>query len=184
MRPLTCQKAEQLIVKELDDGLDPSAQTRLNDHLAGCSLCRAFRVECENLFADVKTDYPEDPGDEFWRMYDVSLNAKLREKEMRPRSVWGWNVVGALAAAGVAVLVFALSVGDFRNAPTMDPAVSAAVIEDLNELYGPVGEDYYPSGISNLSAESMAKIAASGSTYDGIVTTWFEVEDESNHLLL
>lgn len=184
MKTLTCENAEKLLIRDLDEGLNPADHARLEDHLVGCSACCELREQFRDLLVAVKADVPEDPGEHYWRMYDVSLDAKLREEEMRPRTVFGWRVVGAFAAAGVIILAAALGVIDFKKPGTMDPVVSAAVMEDLTELYGPIPEGDSLFIGRGVPVETFSLVASDGMTYDDVETTWFEVEDDRNHLFL
>lgn len=184
MRTLTCDNAEKLIVRDLDEGLDSADQTRLDNHLAGCSACRQLRRQFKTLFASVESDVPQDPGEEFWRMYDVSLEAKLREKDMSPRTFFGWRFAGAFVAAVAILLAASLGVINLRGPTTVDPTVSAAVMEDLTELYGPVPDEPYLFIGRRVPVESIAEVVSKRTNYDDVVTTWFEVEDERNHLFL
>ncbi len=181
MRPLTCRNVEELIVRDLDEGLDAADRARLEDHLQECSECCRLQEQFKHLFSAVRADVPEEPGEDFWRMYDVSLEAKLREKEVRRGTLFGWRVVGAFVAAGVILVAAALGVVNFRDTSPVDPFVSAAVMEDLTELYGPVPERYSPYGTGAAAENIVSKVASGATSYDDLETTWFEVEDERNH---
>jgi hypothetical protein len=182
MRKLTCTNIEELVIRDLDAGLGDEERSLLEAHLLDCAACRELQHEMTGLMAALKTDAPEDPGEEYWRRYDLSLDAKLREKEMN-RSAWGlrWK----LTAAAICVVLAVFAAWKYSLRPDQDaqtlPARTLALVEDLNELYGPVEEDRYASvDILVASIPSDSRIAFLN---DGLMT-WFEAEDEADNLLL
>jgi hypothetical protein len=183
MRKLTCTSIEELVVRDLDAGLDDKERALLDAHLLDCAACRELRQEMTGLIAALKADAPEDPGEEYWRRYDLSLDAKLREKEMN-RSAWGlrWK----LAAAAICVVLAVFAVWEYSMRPDQDgqtlPSRTLALVQDLNELYGPVEEDRFAS----VDIQTVAAIPADSRIAflnDGLMT-WFEAEDEADNLLL
>ena len=184
MKTLSCEHAEKLIVRDLDEGLNPADRARLEEHLTGCAECCRLREQCRNLFHQLEADVPQDPGEDFWRMYEVSLDAKLREREMRPGGVFPWRVAGALLAAGLIVIAVGLGVFDLEDRTSLNPAVSVAVMEELTELYGPAAEDQHLFMGLGFPDEVISRVSSNGTTYDDVEITWFEVEDERNNLFL
>ncbi|MBM4326159.1 MAG: zf-HC2 domain-containing protein [Deltaproteobacteria bacterium] len=183
MKKLMCARAEELLVRDLDAGLTDTERALLETHLTGCAACAELRQEISGLIAALKTDSPADPGEEYWHRYDLSLEAGLREKEINPGV---WVLRWKLAAAALCVVLVVLAAREFTGRPDRDaqtlPARALALVEDLREIYGPVEEDRYLSmDIGNDAAfPGDFRIAFLN---DGF-TNWFEVEDESDNLLL
>ena len=65
MKTHECNEAEKLIVADLDEGLKPSEQERLEHHLRLCAPCRQVREESLTLLSAIASDLPEEPGEEF-----------------------------------------------------------------------------------------------------------------------
>ena len=64
----------------------------------------------------------------------------------------------------------------------MDKRVAMLLIQDLNGLYGPVGGEFaIPSSPSNQLLDALTPEV---SRSDDTLGTWFEVEDESDDLLM
>ncbi|MFZ5868222.1 MAG: zf-HC2 domain-containing protein [Thermodesulfobacteriota bacterium] len=183
MKKLTCTNIEELVIRDLDAGLDDRERVALDAHVLECATCRELRQEMARLIAALKTDAPEDPGEEYWRRYDLSLDAKLREKEMN-RNAWGlrWK----LAAAAICVVLAVFAAWEYSMRLDQDgqtlPSRTLALVEDLNELYGPVEEDRYASAdvqaVAIISADSRIAFLNDG------LMIWFEAEDEADNLLL
>ena len=57
-------------------------------------------------------------------------------------------------------------------------------MEDLNDFYGPASEEDSLQLHPAFSFESMTKLTYQESNYEDLETTWFEMEDETNHLFL
>ncbi|MEJ2715670.1 MAG: zf-HC2 domain-containing protein [Deltaproteobacteria bacterium] len=182
MRKLDCTKAEELIIRDLDEGLDREMAALLESHVSHCSSCRDFREEAASLLASVAADVPDDPGEDFWRYYDVSLEARLREKSLSRPWGFGLKLAGVILAGILAVLVVRWGLMEPQKPRMMDNRVAMLLIQDLNGLYGPVGEEFaIPANPPNQLLEALTPEV---SRSDDALVTWFEVEDESDDLLL
>jgi Putative zinc-finger len=180
MKKLDCSEAEKLIVFDLDGSLDPDNKDFLESHVRACDSCRRMREEFRTLFSTVAADVPPDPGEEFWRRYDSTLTAALREKEAH--AGWGlrWKLVGALFAAVLAVTAIFTSLHDFESTqPLKQLSQEKLVIRELAKLYGPSSEEFLQT-----SKDSAVLTDANFSQSDDTVLDWFEVEDEPNNLFL
>jgi hypothetical protein len=191
MKNLNCRKAEEWIVTDLDEGLEHERRLILEDHLLGCASCRKMREETELLLSEVATDAPEDPGEAFWKLYRVSLDARLRERDVsRSWGFWwtrargfGWKPASVFA---MAILVFVIiSIGIFHPRsfrPSTDEALSPQLIGELNQLYGPVSDElpYYALTAGDAQFSQVSR----SSVLDDSSVEWFEVEDEPNPLFL
>jgi hypothetical protein len=183
MKNLNCRKAEEWIVTDLDEGLEHEKRLILEDHLLGCASCRKMREDTESLLSDVAADVPEDPGEAFWRYYRISLDARLRDRDI-PRS-WGfwWKPASVFA---MAILVFVIiSIGIFHPRsfrPSIDEAEASQLIGELNQLYGPDSDDLTYFAVTAGDAQ-LAQVSRS-SVLDESFVEWFEVEDEPNQLFL
>lgn len=181
MKRLDCGEVEKLIVFDLDEGLDPDKKELLESHVQGCASCMKVWEEYRSLFSSVEADVPPEPGEEFWRRYDSTLAAALREKETQA-GYWGfrWNMAGALFAAVLAVAAVFTSFYDFQNVGVQKQTVAEKlVIQELDGLYGPASEDLLPT-----LRDSMVVTEAKISRSDDTVLEWFEVEDGPSNLLL
>jgi hypothetical protein len=181
MKRLDCSEAEKLIVFDLDEGLDLENKERLESHLQACASCIKAREQFRVLFSSVATDVPPDPGDEFWRHYDYTLAAAIREKET-DAGWWGlrWKMAGGLLAAVLAIAAVFTSLYDFERKTIVEqPGVEKLVIQELNELYGPSSDE-----ISSTLRDSAVLTEAKTSRGDDTVFEWFEVEDENSNFLL
>lgn len=184
MKTRECNEAEELVVVELDEGLTPSQQGRLENHLRRCAPCRQVREETLALMSSIASDLPEEPGEEFWKLYYQSLDARLREKELKP--AWGlwWKAAGVLVAAVIAVVVIRVTVFQPDNRQTVDlRAMSPDLIRELGQVYGPTAEELPSSSVygDKLLSVGDAKLAA---RLDDNDLQWFEVEDETGSLFL
>lgn len=182
MRKLHCTKAEELIIRDLDEGLDSEPLALLESHISQCPSCRRFKEEMSSLLASVAADVPEDPGEDFWRYYDVSLQARLQEKSVSRSWGFGLRLAGVVMAGILAVLVVRWGVMEPQEPKMMDNRVAMLLIQDLNGLYGPVRDEFViPSSPSNGLLDALTPEL---SRDDGALGTWFEVEDESDDPLL
>jgi hypothetical protein len=185
MKRLDCSEAEKLIVFDLDESLDADEKESLESHVRNCPSCMRTREEFRALFSSVVADVPRDPGEDFWRRYDSTLAAALREKE-QSAGWWGfrWRIAGALFATIFAAAVVFTSLHDW-NTPQTAPEIAGQtvagklLIQELDELYGPSSEDYLPT-LKDSAMLTEAKITRGDETVLG----WFEVEDESGNSLL
>lgn len=182
MSKFDCAKAQELIIRDLDEGLDEERLALMESHVGQCSSCRRFREEMSSLLASVAADVPEDPGEDFWRYYDVSLEARLQEKRLRRPWGFGLKLAGVLTAALLALLVVRWGVMEPQEPSMTDNRVAMLLIQDLNGLYGPITDEYtIPVGVSPQALEALAPQVSSGNDSLG---DWFEVEDESDDLFL
>jgi hypothetical protein len=189
MRNIDCGKAEEFIVTDLDEGLGHKERLILEHHLSGCASCSGMRNQTKLLLSDLTTDTVQDPGEAFWRYYRVSLDARLRDRDISSSSVFGWTrawgigwkPVGVLA---MAILILIISVGIFDTwnfRPSIDSTLSAQLVGELNQLYGPVTEE---QAYFTVATEEMRYPQASQLVSDDSSVEWFEVEDEPNQLFL
>ncbi|MBI4963882.1 MAG: zf-HC2 domain-containing protein [Desulfomonile tiedjei] len=183
MKTIPCAKATDLIVRELDEGLDSLDKHALESHVRGCTHCQEWREETAGILASIAADVPEDPGEQFWKYYDSSLQARLREIE--PKNSWGffWKAFGAVALAGTVFAVIWLAEFD-PSTNRLDQSgtnMAEALFQELEELYGPVADENLTSTLVHdyKVAFSDLKIPQSDEEIPG----WFEVEDELHQLL-
>ena len=182
MRKLNCHQAEKLIIQDLDGVLDPGRAIDLEAHLRDCSGCRQFKEEMSSILSTVAADLPDEPGEHYWTNYRVSLEAQLAEKEAQPRWSLMLKAAGALVAAGLVCLIIWLGEFEIGHQPVTDRTARLEVIEDLNVVYGPTDPETGSSAI--VSGQMVKALGQKATGYDEGYLSWFEVEDESNHLLL
>jgi predicted anti-sigma-YlaC factor YlaD len=191
MKSLNCRKAEEWIVADLDEGLNDEKRLILEDHLSGCASCRKMREDTALLLSEVAADAPEDPGEAFWKLYRISLDARLRERKIsRPWSPWrlrawsfGWKPASALAMAILVFVTISIGISHLWNSrPSADEAVSPQLIGELNELYGPVSDELPYFALTSSDAQLFQ--ASRSPVLDDSSVEWFEIEDEPNQLFL
>ncbi len=184
MKTRECSEIERLIIEDLDEGLGPSDRERLEHHLGLCEPCRRVREETVAMLSSIASDVPEEPGEEFWKLYHQSLDARLKERALKP--VWGfwWKAAGVLAAAVIALLVVRMEVFQPGPAP-IGPQVAdmSSVIHELEQVYGPTSEELPGGSLYGDQMLTVANASAAARPDDGDVQ-WFEVEDESGPLYL
>jgi len=104
---MECEEAREAIADKLAGTLAASAEARLRDHLAECSLCRDEFVEMESIWAGLGTIAvpPMDPS-------------AVRAAVLDSARVSGWRLFGrrftmkeALRAAAIIVVVASLAAG-------------------------------------------------------------------------
>ena len=182
MRKLNCHQAEKLIIQDLDGDLDSGRAVDLEAHLRDCSGCRQFKEEMGSILSAVAADLPEEPGEHYWTNYRVSLEARLAEKESQPRRGLMFKAAAALVAAGLVCLIIWLGEFEFGHQPATDLTARLEVIEDLNAVYSPTDPETGSS--TAVSGQMVTALGQKATGYEEGYLSWFEVEDESNHLLL
>ncbi|MBI5250886.1 MAG: zf-HC2 domain-containing protein [Desulfomonile tiedjei] len=178
MNPIICREAEELIVEDLDEGLDPGGKNRLENHLQTCSKCVRMREDMRMMVAAASSDMPQDPNEDFWKSFDRGLEARIREREPAKRNRRLWQVaLPALAAAGIIIAVFGLTIDRHHPGVGKMSATSDIVIDDVHQIFGPSRDELGPSMNSGIT------MVLNGVT-DEAVVRWFEVEDESSQSFL
>jgi hypothetical protein len=132
----------------------------------------------------VAADVPEDPGEQFWTHYNVSLEAKLREKQLQRDWSPFWKAAGALVAATLVIVAVRVGTIEPTKSITEDREVAVALIEELYRIYDSAGLIEEDGLQTSYSADALNKLAAGLPDYEDAFTTWFEVEDEPNHLMM
>jgi hypothetical protein len=183
MKTIPCAKATDLIVRDLDEGLDSSDEQMLAAHVRECLHCRQWREETAGILTSIAGDVPEDPGEEFWKYYETSLQARLREADTQTSWSFFRKAVGAMAFAGTVFAVIWLGGIDPRG-PRVDRAKvswSPALMLELEQLYGPDSEETLT--LTSAREHRVVLAELTGAQRDEEVPGWFEVEDEPNQLL-
>ena len=181
MKNSDCHKVEELILTDLDEGLQPDKRVVLERHLSECPGCRKTWDETRLLLSQIAADAPKDPGEAFWRDYQISLEARLRERENSLSWGWGfwWKAAGAFALAALVFVVVSVGVVQHYGArlPTHEDTVSTDLISDLDQLYCPVlaEEATYDHEFDTEDSHlSRSIIASSGDPF----AEWFEEDDD------
>jgi hypothetical protein len=183
MKTIPCAKATDLIVRDLDEELNSSDKQILESHVRECLHCQQWREETAGILASIAADVPEDPGEDFWKYYETSMQARLRERESQTPWNFFWKALGAVALAGAVVAVIWLG-GIDPNSHRPDGgkvAMSPALFLELEQLYGPVGDETLTSNVAHDLRLAVTDLKVSHS--DEELPGWFEVEDEPNQLL-
>ncbi len=181
MKRLDCHLAEDWIIARLDESLGGEREQLLQAHLQQCAACRAFRDETAVLLSAVAADVPPDPGEDFWKRYDLSLDAKLREKAHDVPARW-WRTALVVVAASVLVIVVGLGAMKYYQQPAPDRlARSTVLFEEFSQLYGPVSDE----GLNRYPSWDQIVVGlGNGYQEDVPDSLWFEVEDEPYQVLL
>lgn len=183
MKKLSCEQTEELVVRELDEGLDPGKRTSLEAHLHDCQRCRSFAQEMAETFDRVASAKPLDPDEDFWKRYHSTLDAKLTEARMERDRRIPWGKIAGLVAACLLVAVAALQYsGSIEPERPAQHAQSVVLLETLESALGPVDD---MSGMRSATGASEPSELSEevGIPADALVM-WFETEDESDHLFL
>jgi hypothetical protein len=137
-----------------------------------------MREEMRSVLSAALIDLPSSPDEQFWKRYDSSLEALIREKEVeRPRS-WRWQVaLPSLAAAMIVMAVIFFNIERHKPSVEQTASSSSVEIEELNQIFGPSPEELSPSTDNDMT------IVLSGATDDALVQ-WFEVEEEPGQTFL
>ena len=196
MKDSDCRTMEELILTDLDEGLPQEKRVVLERHVSECAACRKTWEDTRLLLSEIAADVPEDPGETFWSNYQISLKARLRERDLEAHlrktknSIsWGsgfwWKAAGAFAVAGLVFIV--VSVGVFQHhaarSLTDESSVSSHLISDLNQLYGPVLADEATYG-HEFDTEDSHLTNSILAPSDDALGEWFEAEDEPSELFL
>ncbi len=179
MKNIDCLHAETLILTDLDEGLDSAAAVVLEAHLSECADCRRMRVEVRELLEETAADAPPDPSEQFWARYDACLDARLRD---RAASALWWKTAAAFGAAALVGIVVILGVYEKSQPTEIQPEVAIEVMENLDRVYGPTPDERPVATVSYDRIRSV--LAKDREAYRETYISWFEVEEESNHLLL
>jgi predicted anti-sigma-YlaC factor YlaD len=176
MKRLNCPIAEDWIIARLDGCLDNESEQLLQDHLRACAACRTFQEETAALLSAVAADVPADPGEDFWKWYDSSLDARLREKAQEGPILGWWRT--ALIAVTASLVIIAVGLGaiqHYQQFPQDQLARSTVLIEELGQLYGPVSDD----GLNSYPSWDKAVAGFAGGFPEyGHDSLWFDPEDD------
>jgi|SRR5271157_3920848 len=184
MKTRECNEVEKLIIADLDEGLKPSEQECLENHLLLCRPCRQVRDESLALLSAIASDLPEEPGEQYWKLYHQSLDARLKEKELRPVWSFWWKAAGVFAVAVCALLVVHVVIFQPNNPQIADLRVmSPDLIQELEQVYGPTSEELSPGSLYGDPLLTVVDARAAVGLDESDVQ-WFEVEDESGPLYL
>lgn len=181
MKKIDCTSAEELIITELDEGLEPSTRSLLEDHLHGCAACRKMMDETARLMHLVAADVPEEPDPAFWGYYDTSLRARLRDVKTGSWWRWWWKPVAVAACAVIAFVVVHVSMESPSPLPQPAPKDSTALAQLFEQVYGPVEDESSKPGLADAEIKALAVLTAAYSEDEFV--PWFETEDESSHFL-
>ena len=82
-----CRLYQPWLVDRVDGVLDASRQQRLEQHLTGCSACRADLEALRDLPEALRTSTVPDPGDAFWLQQRQAIGRTIRNLP-DPRVGW------------------------------------------------------------------------------------------------
>jgi anti-sigma factor RsiW len=108
---MTCREAEPLLNARLDGELDMAGSASIDQHLSECRTCAAQYAALQNLHEEIaaaELAYAPAPG------LERKLAAQFLRERKSPFSFWSkpWRdaYVMAGAAAGIAILIFSVSI--------------------------------------------------------------------------
>jgi hypothetical protein len=185
MKHLTCSEVAEWLIQDLDQGLRPDRIQDLERHMNTCHACRQVKTDLSDLWSALERDIPDDPGEAYWKQYQVSLDAKLEEAETRRARPWGlaWKGFAVLAPAAIALALVIL--GPTPHAPYQRPVRdvrSATLFQELSQHYGPTAEEVIPGAYVSRIRNGFS--ASDSSRASGVEAQWFEVEDDPSFSLL
>jgi hypothetical protein len=103
---MDCTQAQDLVLDELDDALEPRVQHELRRHLGGCGTCTAFATLQRRLDAELRDSAPTLALDGSFRL---ALNRRLAVQQPWPE--WlpeAAYLLGAVLATGVSAVALPL----------------------------------------------------------------------------
>jgi len=184
MKHIDCEKAQDWMVADLDGSLDDGLRGLLEHHVAGCRVCREARMAFQDIWSSLATDTQEDLGEDFWKDYHTSLNAKLDTVSLPWWTAWysrrfAWPATAVFVPAILALMlvVFGSGMEQPRHLP-VDNASCQSLLQELNEVYGPTSEERISGAYSERVKTEL--LNSSKATAASSMLTWFEVEDEPN----
>lgn len=182
MKQITCENYHDLILKDLDQGLDLNEEQRLKGHIRNCDKCAQTKTVYGQIFKSLPKAAPEDPGEIFWAKGLKDLNSKIREKEKKRNRGWGW--APAYVAASV-ILIISVSLYGLWNIsfyPFMDVAGARSIALELDHVYGPVGPENEIYTIHVVKGKDLdIKFALDDPSMD---VCWFEVEETAYNSIM
>jgi hypothetical protein len=184
MKELHCATAYEWIVRDLDEGLEPEKLRILDRHIQSCPGCRRTKEEIEALLSRLPADTPAEPDEEFWTRYHSSLAARLQEKALSRRSLWGFRWKAAAVAVSAALVAMIAVEATFQTKSPQNWSQSAtypAVIQELTDFYGPVADEMANGTSSTDHTLITVDSRTLSPSYD--LMTWFDFDDETNSYL-
>lgn len=175
MKKNSCSYIEELLIVDLDEGVDAARKRLVLEHLRDCAACRDFRDNLSAAFHEIRDGAADDPGEEYWKHYSISMDAKLREKQMENKGIHRWRAAAALLFAVFALLIIRAGIGPGADPTELLAPTGArpALVEELQYVYGPIAYD------NPWKSEALEPQTATNNTQmNDVVLSWFEVEDE------
>jgi anti-sigma factor RsiW len=172
MKP-ECSHYEELILREVDEGLDAGLSEKLGAHMRACEDCRQRGEEYARLVGAVRNAAPPEPCPEFWARFHTRLDASIAEKAREPR---GWFRAGPFAAfALTAALAFAVVTAPWR--PPMPSSDSSTAAVGIDQLFAAAEQD-------NLSFVPYERIEMVESGTDDPFMAWMVIDDDGDSLAM
>ena len=122
---------ESDLLPYLSGELSPDERQRVEQHLAGCALCRESISSSTAIMRALARD-AENLREPNWTVYRAQLKRKIAEKEeprhkwWRPEIAWPFATAGFAAAA----LVLAFTLLHVFRSPAVPPTVDQFAMED------------------------------------------------------
>lgn len=179
MNLMKCSEAEGLILRDLDEGLDPAGKGRLEEHLQVCSNCVRIREEMKMIFAAASLDVPQVPDEDFWKNYTSSLQARILDKELTKKRRWRIQSAIPVFATAAAIIIAILGLTTYMYNPMvekMSPS-SDVVFDDVHRVFGPSSDEL---GVSYGNSVTLVL----NDVTDDVVVRWFEIEEEPSPMFL
>jgi hypothetical protein len=167
---MTCEQVRDLLPEHLLGSLDGDADARVEQHLRGCTDCRAERLRLEDgvatlAYATHETAPPEELRehvlavlDEEWHASDDEISADPKVVPMRRRSAMAWLAVAAAVILIAGSLGFAIAQGQ-HAAP-----VSADAESYQSQLYTLGGKEFR---LGQLESTNGTGVTGKVILYDG-----------------
>ena len=78
---MRCRRVERLLSDYIDGCLSESQRIIIEEHLKGCSLCRASLKRLEDTLALIKIKAAESPSEAYWNRFWPRLRSRLEERD-------------------------------------------------------------------------------------------------------
>jgi hypothetical protein len=137
------------ISEHVDGTLEPGERTALEQHLAGCSACRALALDLRELVERARALPEREPARDLW----PGIRAEIeRARPARAGRSPGWSGLVPRLTALAAGVVLGLGVGWILDRPAQEPVQVARGSAYLLLLHEP------PELLAGASAEEIAAV--------------------------
>ncbi len=182
MKEITCEKSQDLILKDLDEDLDFSEEQSLTNHIAQCDKCAHAKIVYGRIYSSLAGAAPEDPGAPFWEEHLKDMKSKIKEKGGKRKRGWGWAPAYVAASVIIVISVSLYGLWNIHLNPLMDITSARSIVLELDHVYGPVTPENGVYDIYGFKSQDLdIKFALDDPS---LGPCWFEVEESAYNSLM